>query len=91
MKAYTQAEYTEVEGSILYSEYFPNHKSEFNGTIVFQNGSGTPLIEWTENKIFFNCARQHSWILIYDRSGLGKSPPDSRISTEKPITAQLVN
>ena len=90
-KAYTQAEYTDIEGSVLYSEYFPNSESEFRGTIVFQNGSGTSLIEWTENKTFFNCARQHGRILIYNRSGLGKSPPDLSISTQKPITAQLVN
>ena len=91
LHAYAQAKFTEIDGSILYSEYFPNPKSEFKGTIIFQNGSGTSLREWTDNKTFFNCVRRHGSALVYDRSGLGKSPPDFSISSEKPITAQLVN
>ena len=88
---YAQGIFSEIDGVILYSEYYPNPKSEFKGTIVFQNGSGSSLKAWTQNKTFLNCVRQYSNALMYDRSGLGQSPPDFRISSEKPITAQLVN
>lgn len=86
-----QAELAEIDRSSLYFEHFPNPKSKFQGTILFQNGSGTSLKEWTDNKTFFNCVKRNGSALMYDRSGLGKSPPDFSISPEKPITAKLVN
>ena len=90
-QAATQAAFTEINGTVLYSEYHPNPKSKFKGTIVFQNGAGASLKTWTDNKTFFKCAKENGSMLIYDRSGLGQSPPDPSISPQKPITAQNVN
>jgi len=39
----------------------------FNGTILFENGSGVNLKEWTENKEFVNCAKLHGRLFFYDR------------------------
>jgi len=91
LHAFAQVNFTEIDGSILYSQYYPNPNAKFKGAIVFQNGSGTSLKEWSENKTFFECIKQHGNVFMYDRSGLGKSPPDFSISLTKPITAQLVN
>ena len=91
IQAAAQAKFTEIDGFILYSEHYPNPQSEFKGTIVFQNGSGSPLNVWKDNTTFFNCARRHGNALMYDRSGLGQSPPDFSVSIKKPITAQLVH
>ena len=92
LHAFAQVNFTEIDGSILHSQYYPNPNSKFKGTIVFQNGSGTSLKKaWTENKNFFECIKQHGNVFMYDRSGLGKSSPDFSISLTKPITAQLVN
>jgi len=90
-QAHAQPEFTDIDGVVVYSEYYPNPQSRFKGTIVFQNGSGASLKEWTDNAIFLKCIRQQGNALMYDRNGLGKSPPDSSISSDKPITAQLVN
>lgn len=84
-------QYTQVDHAKLYSEYYPNTKALFKGTIIFQNGSGTDLTEWTRNKAFFNCVNRLGNVFIYDRSGLGKSPADLSMSTEHPMTAKLIN
>ena len=89
--AFAQAEFTELDGSLLYFKYFPSPESKFKGTIIFQNGSGTSLKEWTENKTFLKCVTEQGNALMYDRSGIGQSPPDLSISAEKPTTAQRVN
>jgi pimeloyl-ACP methyl ester carboxylesterase len=82
---------TTIESGIsFYTEYYPNTTSKFRGTIIFENGSGTTTDEWTQNKTFFNCARQVGSIFIYDRNGLGKSPADLNTSVNNPITAELV-
>lgn len=88
---FAQGNYTKVDGSILYSRYYPNVNSKFKGTIVFQNGAGTSLKEWTKNKIFFQCIKQNGSVFLYDRSGLGKSPPDFSMSLKRPMTARLIN
>ncbi len=90
-QASTQAAFAETDKPDLHFKYFPNPKSEFKGTILFQNGSGTSLEEWTDNKTFFNCVKRNGSALMYDRSGIGKSPPDFSISLKNPITAKLVN
>ena len=82
---------TEINGAFLYSEYHSSPQSEFKGTIIFQNGSGTSLKAWTENKTFFKCIKQSGSTFMYDRSGVGQSPPDFSISAEQPITAERVN
>ncbi|ABM78847.1 alpha/beta fold hydrolase [Prochlorococcus marinus] len=91
LNAFAQVNFTEINGSILHSQYYPNANAKFKGTILFQNGSGTSLKEWTENKTFFECIKQHGNLFMYDRSGLGESSPDFSISLRRPITAQLVN
>lgn len=84
--------YTNIESGVtLYSKYFPNHKAKFNGTIIFENGSGTTLDEWTQNQKFFNCIKQYGSIFLYDRNGLGKSPPDLHLSKDNPITARFMS
>jgi pimeloyl-ACP methyl ester carboxylesterase len=52
----------------------------FNGTILFENGSGVTLSEWTQNKQFLNCARKTGRLFFYNRA----------IPT-KPLTPQDVN
>lgn len=86
-----QGRFTKIDNAVLFSEYYPNATAHFKGTIIFQNGAGTTLKEWTKNKIFFNCIRKYGNIFLYDRSGLGKSPPDLSMSLAKPMTAELVN
>ena len=83
--------FAKVGRTPLYYEYYPNNSAEFKGTIIFQNGSGTPLSEWTQNKEFFNCIRKLGNVFLYDRSGLGKSPNDLSLSTKKPMTAKKIN
>ncbi len=89
--SFSQGQYTQVGKVKIYSEYYPNPQAKFKGTIVFENGSGTTLTEWTKNKSFFQCAKQYGNLFMYDRSGLGKSPPDFSMSIKKPMTAQLIN
>lgn len=86
-----QGKYTEIENTKIYSEYYPAAQSKFKGTIVFENGSGTPLSEWTENKDFFQCVKPYGNLFVYDRNSLGKSLPDLSMSLDKPLTAKLVN
>ena len=88
---FSHGKYTRVSKITLYSEYFSNPKATFKGTIVFQNGAGTDLQEWAKNKSFFRCVSQYGNLFMYDRSGLGKSPPDVSMSLEKPMTAKLIN
>lgn len=88
---FAQSKFTKIDHTFLFSEYYPNATAQFKGTIIFKNGAGTTLKEWTKNKLFFHCIKQCGSIFLYDRSGLGKSPPDFSMSLKKPITAQLVN
>ncbi len=89
--ASAQVNFTEIDGSLLHSQYHPNPDSKFKGTIVFQNGTGSSSEAWSANKTFFECIKQLGNLFMYDRSGLGKSSPDFSISLAKPITAELVN
>lgn len=91
LHAFTQDKLTKVDGSILYSVNYVNPNTKFKGSIIFQNGSGTSLKEWTETKIFFQCIKQLGNVFVYDRSGQGNSPPDFNMSSTKPMTAELVN
>ncbi|MCK4869482.1 MAG: alpha/beta fold hydrolase [Gammaproteobacteria bacterium] len=88
---FVQGRYTKIGNVQIYSEYYPNPGARFKGTIIFENGSGTPLTEWTQNKNFFRCVRQLGNLFMYDRSGLGKSPADLSMSQKKPMTAKLIN
>ena len=89
--ASAQVNFTEIDGSLLHSQYLTNPSSRFEGTIVFQNGTGSSLETWTANKTFFKCIKQLGNLFMYDRSGLGKSSPDFSVSSANPITAELVN
>ena len=91
LNGFAQVDFTDVDGSILHSQYHPNPESKFKGTIIFENGSEISLREWTENKSFLKCIKEQGNVFLYDRSGLGKSPQDFSISLKKPTTAQLVN
>lgn len=75
----------------IYSEYYPNPTAKFKGTIIFENGSSTDISEWKKNKKFFNCAKRLGSVFLYDRSGLGKSPPDLRLSANNVLTAELAS
>lgn len=93
---FAQGQYTKIsrphDSKIsIYSEYYPNPHAKFKGTIIFENGSGAPLTEWTQNKLFFNCVKQVGNLFMYDRSGLGKSPGDLTLSTKSPMTAKRIN
>lgn len=88
---FAQGQYTQIENTKIYSEYYPTIQTKFKGTILFENGSGTPLSEWIENKTFFQCAKQYGSLFMYDRNSLGKSSPDLSMSLNKPLTAELVN
>ena len=77
-------------GISIYSAYYPNPTAKFKGTIIFVNGSGTDLTEWKMNPKFFNCAKQLGSLFLYDRNGLGKSPPDLHLSSHHPISAQHI-
>lgn len=86
------SELTTVDSGVkLYSEYYPNTSTKFKGTIIFINGSGTSMGEWGQNKKFFNCAKKTGSLFFYDRSGLGKSPPNFNYSAKNPITAKLIS
>lgn len=89
--AFAKGEYTRVDSTKLYSEYYPNPKASFKGTIIFQNGAGTELGEWTKNNAFFQCVKKYGDLFLYDRSGLGNSPPDLSMTVDKPMTAELIN
>lgn len=92
MNSYAIGTYTTIEpGVTIYSEYYPNQKAKFKGTIIFENGSGTDSTEWTGNRTFFNCVKQAGPIFLYDRNGLGKSPPDLHVSDKNPITAKFMS
>src|SRR5579863_1248544 len=92
INSYAIGTYTTIESGVtLYSEYYPNPKVKFKGTIVFENGSGTDITEWTQNQTFLNCVRQAGPIFLYDRNGLGKSPPDLHVSYKNPITAKFMS
>lgn len=80
----------DIDGVHLYSEYYKNSASKFKGTIVFINGSGTSMREWGQNKKFFNQAKHLGSLFLYDRSGLGGSPINLKLSGKNPITAKLI-
>ena len=90
-QAFAQANFTEIDGSLLHFQYHPNPNSRFKGTIVFQSGTGSTLEAWSANKTFFECIKQLGNLFMYDRSGLGQSSPDLSISSANPITAEYVN
>ena len=90
-QASAQANFTEIDGSLLHFQYHPNPNSRFKGTIVFQSGTGSTLEAWSANKTFFECIKQLGNLFMYDRSGLGQSSPDLSISSANPITAEYVN
>lgn len=84
--------YTPIQKNVtLYSEYFPNPASSFKGTVIFFNGSGTPAIEWTMNTHFFQCVSQKNSVFLYDRSGLGGSPPNLTLSPKNTNDAKLID
>ncbi len=90
--AFAIGTFTRVESNVsLYSEYYPNPKPDFNGTIIFENGSGTSINEWKQNQVFFNCVKKIGSVFLYDRNGLGKSPPDLRVSSDNPITGKFIS
>ncbi|OGT39697.1 MAG: hypothetical protein A3F12_01655 [Gammaproteobacteria bacterium RIFCSPHIGHO2_12_FULL_38_14] len=90
--AFAVGQLTTVQNGVkLYSEYYPNSTSKFKGTIVFINGSGTSMGEWGQNKKFFRCAKKAGSLFLYDRSGLGGSPQDTKLSEKHPITAKLIS
>ena len=91
MPVNAQVYFTHIDDSIVHSQYYPNPKSKFRGTMIFENGSETSLREWTENKTFFKCIKDKGNVFLYDRSGQGKSGQDSSTSLKKPTTAKLVN
>ena len=91
LHAFAQDKLTKIDGSILYSVNYANPNAKFKGSIIFQNGAGTSLKEWTHNKIFLQCIKQLGNAFVYDRSGQGNSPPDFNMSSTKPMTAELVN
>jgi pimeloyl-ACP methyl ester carboxylesterase len=95
LNSYLYADYTEgyvkVNQFPLYYQLYSNNHAVFHGTIIFENGSGTTLNEWTKNTDFFNKVKQLGNVFIYDRSGLGKSPPDLSLSAQKPMTAKFVS
>src|SRR5579872_7110564 len=78
-------------GISIYSEFYPNPSAKFKGTIIFINGSGTDLSEWKSNKDFFDCAKKMGSVFLYDRNGVGKSPPDLQLSANNPLTARQVS
>ncbi|QNI53275.1 alpha/beta hydrolase fold family protein [Synechococcus sp. BIOS-E4-1] len=89
--ASAQVNFTEIDNSLLHSQYHPNPNSIFKGTIVFQNGTGSSLEAWSANETFFECIKQLGNLFMYDRSGLGQSSPDFSVSSANPITAKHVN
>ena len=51
--AFAKTQITTIENGVtIYSEFYQKSKSKFKGTIIFENGSGTDLNEWTDNKTF---------------------------------------
>ncbi len=90
--AFADEQLTNISSRVsIYSEYYPNPSAKFKGTIIFENGSATNIREWKENKMFFDCAKQLGSVFLYDRNGLGKSPPDLQLSSNNPLTAKLVS
>jgi len=76
----------------LFFEHYQKTGVPFKGTVIFFNGSGNSLMEWTEtkNKPFFDCAKDLGNLFMYDRNGVGKSPPDLSTSLSNPITSKRV-
>lgn len=92
MSVFAVGQLTTVQPGVkLYSEYYPNPTAKFKGNIVFINGSGTSMGEWGQNKKFFQCAKKAGSLFLYDRSSLGGSPQDTKLSAKNPITAKLIS
>lgn len=83
--------YTDIDGVKMYSEYFPPLSKEFSGTIIFENAGGTSTYAWTQSDEFVNCANKYGGLFFYDRSGLGRSSPDFKVSEKEPITAKYID
>ena len=82
--------YTTIESGVkIYSEYYHNDKSKFKGTVIFENGSGMSLDQWTSNKRFLSCIQKHTSAFFYDRNGLGNSPADLKTSVSNPINGPI--
>lgn len=89
---FANGQLTNLQPSVsIYSEYYPNLTTKFKGTIIFENGSGTDISEWKDNRQFFNCAKQIGSVFLYDRNGLGKSTPDLQLSSTNPISAKMIS
>jgi len=90
--AFASGKLTNLQPEIsVYSEYYPNPTSQFKGTIIFVNGSGTDISEWKRNPKFFNCAKRIGSVFLYDRNGLGNSRPNYQLSYNNPISAKLIS
>ena len=63
--------YLKLNQSPIYYQLYRKSDAVFHGTIIFENGSGTTLNEWTKDKEFFNKVKQLGNVFIYDRSGSG--------------------
>lgn len=88
---FAQGQYNKIDNVVIYSEYYPNPRAVFQGTIIFENGSINTIEEWKKNKNLLKSINQYGGVFIYDHNGLGKSPPDLNTSVKKPITAELIN
>ncbi len=77
-------------GVTIYSEYYSNPKAKVPGTFIFFNGSGSDISVW-KNKKLFDCVKNIGSVFFYDRNGIGKSPPDFKVSGKNPITAKLIS
>ncbi len=90
--AWADSKYTDVKPGVkIYSEYYPNRSAKFTGTMIFLNGSGTSITEWKDAPKLLECAKKLGSIFLYDRSGLGKSPPDFSVSANQSLTAEKIN
>ena len=88
---YSKSQFTDVGNGVqIYSEFYENLEVKFKGTIIFENGSGTDLSEWTKNKEFFQCVQKQGSLFLYDRNGIGKSSPDFNQSALNPVTAKFI-
>lgn len=89
--AVVNAHTTVQKGVSLYSQYYPNPTAHFKGTVVFINGSGMSSSEWMLNTHFFNCVTKKNSVFLYDRSGLGGSPPNLNLSPSNTNDARLID
>ncbi|MCX7124196.1 MAG: alpha/beta hydrolase [Gammaproteobacteria bacterium] len=81
---------TVQEGVSLYSGYHYNPHALFPGTVIFFNGSGLSTFEWEFRDRFFSQIMKNYSFLMFDRSGLGLSPPNLNLSAKNTGTAKLM-